>query len=146
MAALVLDQPWLLMLCQMLIGTGFGVSWAFLSQAVMEAARPGERDAASALLPTLQSGGYAGGSAWMLADMQEKDTATACTDPNKSFALWTGLFAIGGTYCDGGTSSRAAGQPKATAMRVCMAYTGNFSECTVGTPFTVRRYLPSVAR
>ena len=51
-------------------------------------------------LRALQSGGYAGGSAWMLADMHEKDTATACGDPNKSFALWTGLFAIGGTYCD----------------------------------------------
>lgn len=61
--ALVAGQPWLLMLCQILIGAGFGVSWAFLSQAVMEAARPGERDAASGLVPTLQSGGYAIGAA-----------------------------------------------------------------------------------
>jgi hypothetical protein len=88
------------------------------------------------------SGGYAGGSAWMLADMREKDTATACGDPNKSFALWTGLFAIGGTYCDGGTISRNAGQPKATALRVCVAYTGSFSKCIAGTPFLVRGYLP----
>jgi hypothetical protein len=91
-------------------------------------------------------GGYAGGSAWMLADMREKDTATACGDPNKSFALWTGLFAIGGTYCDGGTTSRNVGQPKATALRVCIAYIGSFSACTAGTPFVVRGYLPSVAR
>jgi antitoxin component of MazEF toxin-antitoxin module len=97
-------------------------------------------------LRALQSGSYAGGSAWMLADMQEKDTATACSDPNKSFALWTGLFAIGGTYCAGGTTSRNAGQPKATALRVCIAYTGHFSACTSGTPFAVRGYLPSVAR
>jgi hypothetical protein len=95
-------------------------------------------------LHALQSG-YAGGSAWMLADMHEKDTATACGDPNKSFALWTGLFAIGGTYC-GGTTSRNAGQPKATALRVCIAYTGHFSACTAGTPFAVRGYLPAVAR
>lgn len=61
--ALASGMPWLLVLSQILIGTGFGVSWAFLSQAVMEAARPGERDAASALLPTLQSGGYAIGAA-----------------------------------------------------------------------------------
>jgi hypothetical protein len=88
------------------------------------------------------SGGYAGGSAWMLADMREKDTATACGDPNKSFALWTGLFAIGGTYCDGGTFSRNVGQPKATALRVCIAYTGSFSACIAGTPFLVRGYLP----
>jgi hypothetical protein len=97
-------------------------------------------------LRALRSGGYAGGSAWMLADMREKDTATACGDPNKSFALWTGLFAIGGTYCEGGTISRANGQPKATAMRVCIAYTGNFSACTAGTPFAVRGYLPVVTR
>jgi hypothetical protein len=97
-------------------------------------------------LRALQSGGYAGGSAWMLADMHEKDTATACGDPDKSFALWTGLFAIGGTYCDGGTSSRAAGQPKATALRVCIAYIGHFSACTAGTPFRIRGYLPTVAR
>ncbi|WP_225769287.1 MFS transporter [Inquilinus sp. Marseille-Q2685] len=63
MAALAGGQPRLLVLCQVLIGAGFGISWAFLSQAVMEAARPGERDAASALLPTLQSGGYAIGAA-----------------------------------------------------------------------------------
>jgi hypothetical protein len=93
-----------------------------------------------------QAGGYAGGSAWMLADMHEKDTPTACGDPSKSFALWTGLFAIGGTYCDGGTTSRNAGQPKATAMRVCIAYTGSFSACMAGTPFQVRGYLPTIAR
>jgi hypothetical protein len=93
-----------------------------------------------------RSGGYAGGSAWMLADMREKDTATACGDPNKSFALWTGLFAIGGTYCDGGTTSRNVGQPKATALRVCIAYIGSFSACLAGTPFLVRGYLPSITR
>lgn len=91
-------------------------------------------------------GGYAGGSAWMLADMREKDTSGACADPNKSFALWTGLFAIGGTYCEGGTASRAAGQPKATALRVCIAYTGSFAACSAGTPFRVRGYLPVVYR
>jgi len=96
-------------------------------------------------LRALQSG-YAGGSAWMLADMHEKDTTTACGDPNKSFALWTGLFAIGGTYCPGGTTSRNPGQPKATALRVCVAYAGSFSACTVGTPFVVRAYLPAIAR
>jgi hypothetical protein len=82
----------------------------------------------------------------MLADMREKDTATACGDPNKSFALWTGLFAIGGTYCAGGTANRNADQPQATALRVCIAYTGHFSACTAGTPFAVRGYLPVIAR
>jgi MFS family permease len=53
----------LLALCQIIIGAGFGVSWAFLSQAVMTHARPGESDAASGLLPTAQAAGYAIGAA-----------------------------------------------------------------------------------
>lgn len=48
---------------QVLIGMGFGASWAYLSQTIMEAARPGERDRASALLPTIQSAGYGIGAA-----------------------------------------------------------------------------------
>jgi MFS family permease len=58
-----LDTPWVVLLGQILMGTGFGVSWAFLSQTIMEAARGGERDRASALLPTVQSAGYAIGAA-----------------------------------------------------------------------------------
>ena len=57
------DRPLVVMLGQIAIGTGFGVSWGFLSQSVMESARSGERDRASALLPTLQSVGYAIGAA-----------------------------------------------------------------------------------
>ena len=58
-----LDLPLVVMLGQVSIGTGFGVSWGFLSQNIMESARSGERDRASALLPTLQSAGYAIGAA-----------------------------------------------------------------------------------
>ncbi|RCS22165.1 MFS transporter [Phyllobacterium salinisoli] len=58
-----LDAAFVVMAGQILIGTGFGVSWGFLSQTVMESARDGERDRASALLPTLQSAGYAIGAA-----------------------------------------------------------------------------------
>jgi hypothetical protein len=54
---------WMLALCQITIGAGFGVSWAFLSQAVMVHARPGESDTASGLLPTTQAAGYAIGAA-----------------------------------------------------------------------------------
>jgi hypothetical protein len=78
----------------------------------------------------------------MLADMREKDTSSACDDPRKPFDLWTGLFAIGGTYCEGGTASRALGQPKATAIRICAAYTGDFSRCTEGTRFQFQIHLP----
>ncbi len=45
------------------IGAGMGASWGFVSQLVMETAPPHERDRASALLPTLQSAGYAFGAA-----------------------------------------------------------------------------------
>lgn len=59
----VLDRAVVVLAGQIVIGAGFGISWAFLSQAVMEAARAGERDRAAASLPTLQSAGYAVGAA-----------------------------------------------------------------------------------
>ncbi len=64
-AAIAVPQGlhWLLALCQVMIGAGFGVSWAFLSQAVMTNARPGEADTASGLVPTAQAAGYAIGAA-----------------------------------------------------------------------------------
>ncbi|MBB3235216.1 MFS transporter [Phyllobacterium endophyticum] len=58
-----MNMALVVMLGQILIGTGFGVCWGFVSQTVMESARSGERDRASALLPTLQSAGYAIGAA-----------------------------------------------------------------------------------
>jgi hypothetical protein len=88
---------------------------------------------------------YAGGAAWMIADMREKDSGSACTNPSKPFDLWTGLFAIGGTYCDGGTYSRALGQPKATAVRVCAYYADDLALCEPGVPLKRRMYFPFVA-
>lgn len=57
------DQVALLVVAQVAVGSGFGVTWGFLNQAVMEAAGDGERDRASGLLPTVQSAGYAVGGA-----------------------------------------------------------------------------------
>jgi MFS family permease len=62
-AGLVLDRPEVVLIGQIAIGAGYGIAWSFLSQAVMEGARDGERDRASASLPTLQSAGYAVGAA-----------------------------------------------------------------------------------
>ncbi|MCD7058476.1 MFS transporter [Pelagibacterium xiamenense] len=60
----VADQAlWLVITGQVLLGFGFGASWAYLSQTIMESARPGERDRASGLLPTIQSAGYGIGAA-----------------------------------------------------------------------------------
>ena len=50
-------------LAQLVIGTGYGVCWATLSQVVMETAEPEDRDRATALVPTVQSAGYAIGAA-----------------------------------------------------------------------------------
>jgi hypothetical protein len=94
----------------------------------------------------LRTKSYAGAVAWMIADMREKDTASACDDAAKPFDLWTGLFAIGGTYCDGGTYSRALGQPKATAVRVCAYYADDLALCQPGVPPKRRMYLPIVGR
>lgn len=62
-AGLMSDHPLVALAGQIAIGAGFGTAWAFLSQAVMEDAREGERDRASGSLPTLQSAGYAVGAA-----------------------------------------------------------------------------------
>lgn len=61
--AMATDTPWAIFPCQIAVGSGFGVAWAFLSQAIMESAQPGERDLASGMLPTVLSGGYALGAA-----------------------------------------------------------------------------------
>jgi hypothetical protein len=72
-------------------------------------------------LQALRARPYAGAVAWMLADMDEKNRADACTSLPSD--LWTGLFASGGVYCAGGTYSQARGAPKATAVRICLHYT-----------------------
>jgi MFS family permease len=61
---LAIDRPLLFLAGQITSGSGFGFAWGFLSQAIMETAREGERDRATALVPTLQSAGYAIGAAF----------------------------------------------------------------------------------
>lgn len=62
-AALSTGVLWLVLLAQALIGSGFGASWGTLSQLMMDVSVDGERDRTSAMLPTLQSTGYAIGAA-----------------------------------------------------------------------------------
>lgn len=78
-------------------------------------------------LEALRSRSYAGSAAWMLADVNEKNQANACTTQPSD--LWTGLFANGGSYCAGGTYTLQAGAPKATAVRVCVANGGDLFDC-----------------
>jgi hypothetical protein len=89
---------------------------------------------------------YAGGVAWMLADMEEKNITDACTNPIAPFDLWTGVFAIGGSYCDGGTYSRAPGQPKATAFLICWVYSGDINRCDDPARPLYKLRMPLVAR
>jgi len=94
----------------------------------------------------LRTRSYSGGVAWMLADVREKNGTNACLDPAKPFDLWTGLIAIGGAYCDGGTYSRTSGTPKATGVRVCYHYTRNLTKCDAGVRMRVIGYLPVMSR
>jgi hypothetical protein len=80
-------------------------------------------------LNALRHGGYAGGSAWMLADTLERDQPNACARTDLPSDLWAGLLAAGHTYCDGGTLIRKEGASKATAVRVCAYYTGSATLC-----------------
>jgi hypothetical protein len=59
---------------------------------------------------------YAGGAAFMIADMNAHNCNGSKTGGNVS-DLFTGLFSVGGSYC-GGTYSTGVGAPKATAFRV----------------------------
>ncbi|HKY94364.1 MAG TPA: MFS transporter [Kiloniellales bacterium] len=61
--AFELGSSWLVVLAQVILGSGFGSAWAFLSQAIMERAPADDRDRAAAMVPTVQSAGYAAGAA-----------------------------------------------------------------------------------
>ncbi|MCC6716680.1 MAG: MFS transporter [Acetobacteraceae bacterium] len=63
LAAVLAGAPWAMLPFLAATGAAFGIGWAFLSVAVMQAAGPGERDRAAGLVPTAQSAGYAIGAA-----------------------------------------------------------------------------------
>ncbi|HKU99401.1 MAG TPA: MFS transporter [Vineibacter sp.] len=95
--ALPLTLHWLLALCQVTIGAGFGVSWAFLNQTVMTNARPGEADTASGLMPTTQSAGYAIGAALFGLVAQTAGLSNAL-DPATIAHASRWLFATAATF------------------------------------------------
>ncbi|KKC31899.1 MFS transporter [Devosia psychrophila] len=63
MAGLQLDQVAVVIVGQLIIGSGFGTCNGYLNLTMMEAASDGERDRTSALMPTTQSAGNAIGAA-----------------------------------------------------------------------------------
>lgn len=70
LCALATDMIMPIFAGQVLIGTGFGMSWGYLSKLAMDVSSAEERDKTSALLPTLQSTGFAlgGGIAGLVAN------------------------------------------------------------------------------
>ena len=61
--ALRTEQIAVVFAAQVMIGAGFGLCWATLSQTVMEGVAAEDRDRATAMLPTVLSAGYAIGAA-----------------------------------------------------------------------------------
>jgi MFS family permease len=60
---MAMDVLWLVYPSQIVIGAGYGVCWGTLSQLLIDGSGAREKDKTSALLPTLQSTGYAIGGA-----------------------------------------------------------------------------------
>lgn len=60
---MVLDVVWLVYPSQVLVGAGYGACWGTLSELLIARSEAAEKDKTSALLPTLQSTGYAIGGA-----------------------------------------------------------------------------------
>lgn len=63
LATMALDIVWLVYPSQILVGAGYGVCWGTLSELLIDRSDAAEKDKTSALLPTLQSTGYAIGGA-----------------------------------------------------------------------------------
>ncbi|MDO9414748.1 MFS transporter [Pararhizobium sp.] len=79
LVAMATGTLWLVALGQLAIGAGFGISWGTLSQLMMDVSTNEERDRTSAMLPTLQSAGYAIGAAvfGLVANLRGFDEAAS---------------------------------------------------------------------
>ncbi|MFA7413241.1 MAG: MFS transporter [Rhizobium sp.] len=81
-SAILSGEIGLLVIAQVIIGSAFGVSWGYLSQMLMDATPRAERDKTSALLPTLQSAGFALGGA--LAGLAANAAGLASASPGEA--------------------------------------------------------------
>jgi MFS family permease len=79
LGSLLWTLPALLIVSQLAVGMGFGISNAYLNLTLMESAAEGERDRTSALLPTTQSAGNAIGAALAGLAANSAGYATATT-------------------------------------------------------------------
>ncbi|MCZ4092818.1 MFS transporter [Sinorhizobium psoraleae] len=85
---------WVVFPSQFAIGAGFGLCWGTLSQLLMEVSPLDERDKTSALLPTLQSAGYAIGAAFFGLVANACGFGENATDAAISDAMLA-VFAVG---------------------------------------------------
>jgi len=79
LAGLLSEQLAIIVVAQLAIGSGFGISNGYLNLSMMEAASDEERDRTSALLPTTQSAGNAIGAALAGVAANAAGYATATT-------------------------------------------------------------------
>lgn len=94
-SAFAFDNLAVVVLAQVIIGAAFGMSWAFVSKLAMETSSAHERDKTSALLPTLQSAGFAlgGGLAGLAANSAGLAESVAPADVRSALSL-TFLIAV----------------------------------------------------
>ncbi|GEO84158.1 MULTISPECIES: MFS transporter [Alphaproteobacteria] len=85
----------MLAIAQIIIGAAFGLSWGYLSQMLMEVTPDHERDKTSAILPTLQSAGFALGAALAGLNANGAGLATAqSVDTMRSVLTFTFAIAL----------------------------------------------------
>ncbi|QQR40909.1 MFS transporter [Devosia rhizoryzae] len=94
LTGLQLAQPVVLIVGQLLIGMGFGISNGYIMLTIMESSSDAERDRTSALLPTTQSAGNALGAALAGVAANAAGYATATTQQSMLAAI-VPLFAVG---------------------------------------------------
>jgi hypothetical protein len=79
-------------------------------------------------IDALQEENFAGGVVFMLVDVlgdkQNKNCSNIEPETGMLPDYFTGLYAVGGTYCDG-ARNRGFAESKATAYRVCLHHTGD---------------------
>ncbi|HWV19646.1 MAG TPA: MFS transporter [Devosia sp.] len=94
LAGLEVDQVGLVMVGQLIIGSGFGMHNGYLSLTMMEAASDAERDRTSALIPTTQSAGNAIGAALAGVAANSGGLAAAASASAVKFAM-VPVYALG---------------------------------------------------
>lgn len=117
---MTMDILWFAYPSQIVIGAGYGVSWGTLSQLLMDHAEGADKDKTSALLPTLQSTGYAiGGAAYgllaNLAGLRESLSGEPLREVLVPLFIAAFVVALAGVFFGSRTSSSSSTGTSPTA-------------------------------